>query len=142
HLRPALLLLPYTTLFRSDPHSRFTLNAGVSLPMPAFMAATRDKYISRGSVLMTWPTATWPTSAPGTPARDNASLMTVAPRSAGGTSFSAPPKSPMAVRAAATTTTSFMVISQAIAGTMPADVDKNDDNVRAATRRGGPCGLL
>src|SRR3546814_8522549 len=52
---------------KPDPQRRLTLKAGVAWPMPALMAATLDKYMSRGSVLMTWPTATWPTSAPATP---------------------------------------------------------------------------
>ena len=78
--------------------------------MPALMAATRDRYMSRGSVLMTWPTATWPTSLPLAAARSSAARMTAAPRSMGGTSFSAPPKSPMAVRTAEATMTSFMAL--------------------------------
>ena len=36
-----------------DPQSRFTFIAGVVSGIPAFSIATRDRYMSRGSVLMT-----------------------------------------------------------------------------------------
>ena len=84
---PSMMVCAAETMAcRPEPHRRLTLKAGVSLAMPALMAATRDRYMSRGSVLMTWPTATWPTSSPLTAARSSAALMTVAPRSQGGTS--------------------------------------------------------
>ena len=38
-----------------DPHSRFTFIAGVVSGTPASIAAARDRYMSRGSVLITWP---------------------------------------------------------------------------------------
>jgi hypothetical protein len=38
-----------------DPHRRFTFIAGVVSGMPASIAETRLRYMSRGSVLMTWP---------------------------------------------------------------------------------------
>ncbi len=91
---------------RPDPHSRFSVSAGTCWPMPAFIAATRERYMSFGSVWITLPNTTWPTSSPLTPARFSASRVTWAPSSVGGTSFRLPPKSPMAVRAPLTTTTS------------------------------------
>ena len=41
-----------------EPHSRLTFIAGVVSDTPAFIAATRLRYMSFGSVLMTWPIAT------------------------------------------------------------------------------------
>jgi hypothetical protein len=46
------------------------------------MAATRDRYMSRGSVLTTWPNTTWPTSRLDL-ARLSASRTTWAPRAVG-----------------------------------------------------------
>src|SRR5690242_21336967 len=74
--------------------------------MPAFIAATRARYMSFGSVWITLPNTTWPTSSPATPARASASRTTWAPSSVGATSFRPPPKSPIAVRTPETTTTS------------------------------------
>ena len=98
--------LAFTMACRPEPHRRLTLNAGVPSPQPPLMAATRDRYMSLGSVLTTWPNTTWPTSLPSTLARTSDSRTTRAPSSVGGTSFRLPPKVPMAVRTALTTTTS------------------------------------
>src|SRR5215472_136486 len=89
-----------------DPHSRFRVSAGASCVTPAFSAATRARYMSLGSVWITLPNTTCPTSSPATPARDSASRTTCAPSSVGATSFRPPPKSPIAVRTPETTTTS------------------------------------
>src|SRR4051812_47040412 len=62
--------------------------------------------MSFGSVWITLPNTTWPTSSPATSARDRASRTTCAPSSVGATSFNPPPKSPIAVRTPETTTTS------------------------------------
>ncbi len=43
-----------------EPQSRLTFIAGVVSGMPASIAAQRLRYMSRGSVLMTWPKTTWP----------------------------------------------------------------------------------
>ena len=40
------------------PHSRFTVIAGVSWFRPPFIAATREMYMSRTSVRITWPNTT------------------------------------------------------------------------------------
>ena len=40
------------------PHSRFTVIAGVSWFRPPFIAATREMYMSRTSVWITWPNTT------------------------------------------------------------------------------------
>src|SRR5579872_4407667 len=63
-------------------------------------------YMSLGSVWITLPNTTCPTSSPATDARDSASRTTCAPMSVGATSFKPPPKSPIAVRTPETTTTS------------------------------------
>ena len=49
---------------RPEPHSRLTVRAGVSWLQPPSMAATRAMYMSRGSVAITLPNTTWPTSLP------------------------------------------------------------------------------
>src|SRR5689334_20463795 len=104
---PSMMVCAADTIACSpDPHSRFSVSAGASFATPAFIAATRARYMSFGSVWITLPNTTCPTSAPSTPARDSASRTTCAPSSVGGTSFRPPPKSPIAVRTPETTTTS------------------------------------
>src|SRR5690242_15403822 len=104
---PSMMVCAAETIACSpEPHKRFSVSAGVSCATPAFIAATRARYISFGSVWITLPNTTCPTSTPATPARDNASRTTCAPSSVGATSFSPPPKSPIAVRTPETTTTS------------------------------------
>ena len=88
---------------------RFTLKAGVPSSQPPLTAATRDRYMSFGSVFTTCPNTTWPTSAPLTLARLRDSRTTWAARSVGGISFRLPPNVPMAVRTALTTTTSRLM---------------------------------
>src|SRR5882757_3413378 len=95
---------------RPEPHKRLTVSAGACCATPPFNAATRARYISLGSVWITLPKTTWPTSSPDTFARDKTSRTTRAPRSVGLKSFSAPPKSPIAVRTPLTTTTSRCVM--------------------------------
>src|SRR6266700_1122001 len=89
------------------PHSRLTLNAGVSTGSPPLTAATRARYMSRTSVWMTLPNTACPTSTGSRPDRATTSLTTVAARSHGGTSFSPPPYLPIAVRTPDSTTTSL-----------------------------------
>ena len=91
-----------------DPQSRLTFIAGTLLGMPACIAATRLRYISLGSVLMTWPKATWPICAAATPDLSSAALATTVPRSIGVVPASAPPNVPMAVRAPPRMTMSVM----------------------------------
>ena len=56
-----------TTAWAPEPQRRLTFIAGTLSGMPASMAATRLRYMSRGSVLMTWPKTTWPICLPSTP---------------------------------------------------------------------------
>ena len=112
-----MLWLALMMACRPEPHRRLTLKAGVPSAQPPLMAATRDKYMSLGSVLTTWPNTTWPTSLPSTCARDSDSRTTWAARSVGAMSFKLPPNVPMAVRTALTTTTSRdMVLFPSISG--------------------------
>ena len=55
-----------------EPHSRFTFIAGTVSGTPASIAATRLRYMSRGSVLITWPKTTCPICPPSTPGRSSA----------------------------------------------------------------------
>ena len=87
-----------TIACRPLPHSRLSVSAGVSTGSPPLTAATRARYMSCGSVWMTLPKTTWPTSAGSTPARATASRATGAARSVGGMSFETPPYLPIAVR--------------------------------------------
>src|SRR5690606_36340869 len=88
------------------PQSRLSVSAGTSFGMPAVSAATRARYRSFGSVWMTLPKTTWPTSAGSMAARLTASRVTIVASSVGGTSRKDPPKVPTAVRVPATITTS------------------------------------
>src|ERR1700733_2724407 len=104
---PSMMVCAADTIAcKPEPHSRFSESAGASFVTPAFIAATHAMYMSFGSVWITLPNTTCPTSSPATPARDSASRTTWAPRSVGATSFNPPPKSPIAVRTPDTTTTS------------------------------------
>jgi hypothetical protein len=98
-----------TIACRPEPHSRLTFIAGTSCVRPPSIAATRDRYMSFGSVLITWPNTTAPTCPGCTPARATASRTTSAASWVGGTSFRLPPKVPIAVLTALTTTTSRML---------------------------------
>src|SRR5215469_474035 len=80
------------------PHSRFTVNAGVSTGKPPLTAATRLRYMSRGSVWITLPKTQWPTADGSTPARLTASRTVAAARSPGGTPARPPPYFPIPVR--------------------------------------------
>src|SRR5580658_6139633 len=88
------------------PHSRFSVNAGVSTGSPPLTAATRPRYMSRTSVWITWPKTAWPTSDGSTPARLTAARTTVAARSHGGTAARPPPYLPIGVRVPDRTRTS------------------------------------
>ena len=101
-----MLWLALTMACRPEPHKRFTLKAGVPWPQPPPRAATRERYMSLGSVLTTWPKTTWPTSLPSTCARARDSRTTCEASSVGAMSLRLPPKVPIAVRTALTTTTS------------------------------------
>src|SRR6185312_3669691 len=140
-----------TMACKPEPHSRSTLNAGTLSGMPAFRVATRDRYMSRGSVLMTWPKTTWPTAAAGTPVRSSTARTTVSPSSHGGTSFRPPPKSPTAVRHAPTMTMScmMMLLWQAPLGATPIEahssalmrpeIEKIERSLYTQPRREGQC---
>src|SRR6056297_3717533 len=91
-----------------DPQRRLTFMAGAASGIPASIAATRDRYISRGSVLMTWPKTTWPTCPGSTPDRSIAAFVTWVPNWLGGVPARLPPKVPMAVRAPSRITISDM----------------------------------
>jgi hypothetical protein len=91
-----------------DPHRRFTFIAGAASGTPASMAATRLRYMSRGSVLMTWPKTVVPIRPASTPARASAALATWVASSMGETPARLPPKPPMAVRAPERITMSVM----------------------------------
>ncbi len=73
------------------PHSRFTVNAGTSFGIPAFIATTRAMYMSSGAEWITLPNTTWSTCAGSIAARSSAVCTAVAPRSVGGTPFKLPP---------------------------------------------------
>ena len=98
-----------TMACRPEPHSRFTVIAGTSCDRPPSSAATRARYMSRGSVLITWPNTTCCTSPAPRPARATASRTTIAPSCVGAWSFRLPPKVPTAVRTALTMTTSRLM---------------------------------
>src|SRR5579859_3934372 len=97
-----------------EPHRRLTVSAGVSTGMPALIMATREIYMSLGSVWITWPNTTWPISAGPTPLRASASAVTLVARSDGATSLSEPPNVPIAVRTPETRYTSRILILQNI----------------------------
>src|SRR5437667_11153238 len=88
------------------PQRRLSVSAPDSAGSPPLSAATRDRYMSFGSVWITLPNTTWPTSSGATFARASASRTQRAPSSVGAKSLSEPPKSPIAVRTPETTTTS------------------------------------
>ena len=89
-----------TTACAPDPHSRLTFIAGTVSGMPASIAATRARYMSRGSVLITCPKTTCPTcSGASTPARSSAALVTCVASAVGGRPARLPPNVPIAVRA-------------------------------------------
>src|SRR5690606_22535191 len=134
-----------TMACRPEPHRRFTLKAGVPWAQPPSSAATRERYMSRGSVLTTWPNTTWPTSLPLTLARASDSRTTSAPSAVGGVSFRLPPKVPMAVRTALTTKTSRVMGALQgrrveYPGMVPADPSEHlsREHLQAAAVGGGP----
>src|SRR5262249_44150911 len=89
---PSLMLCAAdTTACKPEPHRRLTVSAGVSTGMPASTAATRETYMSRGSVCTTWPNTTWPMSAGATEARRTASAVTRLASSDRDMSFRLPP---------------------------------------------------
>src|SRR5215468_9642753 len=104
---PSLIACAADTIACSPvPHSRFSVNAGVSTPSPPLTPATRARYMSRTSVWITLPNITWPTSDGSTPARLTASRTTVEARSQGGTAARPPPYLPIGVRVPDSTKTS------------------------------------
>ena len=82
-----------------EPHSRLTFIAGVVSGTPASIAAARLRYMSRGSVSMTWPKTTWPICPASTPERASASRVAAAASAIGGIAARLPPNVPIAVRA-------------------------------------------
>ena len=95
-----------------EPQSRLTFIAGALSGTPASIAATRLRYMSRGSVLMTWPKTTWPIWPPSTPERSSASRAAPCAASAiGGMAARLPPKVPIAVRAPSRITMSVAMAS-------------------------------
>ena len=88
-----------TIAWAPEPQSRLTFIAGALSGTPASIAATRLRYMSRGSVLITWPKTTWPIWPPSTPERASASRAAVAASAIGGMAARLPPKVPIAVRA-------------------------------------------
>src|SRR5689334_4087147 len=104
---PSLIAWAADTIACSPvPHSRFSVNAGVSTGSPPFTDTTRPRYMSRVSVWITLPNTVCPTSDGSTPARLTASRTTVAPRSQGGTAARPPPYLPIGVRVPDSTKTS------------------------------------
>ena len=73
------------------PHSRFSVSEPVVTGSPPLTQATREMYMSFGSVWMTLPKMHWPTSFGSTFARATASLTTRAASSVGAKSFRLPP---------------------------------------------------
>jgi hypothetical protein len=69
------------------PHSRFTVNAGVSFGIPALMPTTRAMYMSSGAEWMTFPNTTCSTCSGSIPARSIAAMTVVAPNSVVGMSL-------------------------------------------------------
>src|ERR1700733_14442423 len=107
---PSMMVCAAETIAcRPEPHSRFKVSAGVSFATPAFIAATRARYMSFGSVWITLPKTTCPTSSPATRARANASCPTCARSWVAPPPLRPPPKSPTAVRTPDTMTTSRCV---------------------------------
>ena len=98
-----------TIACRPLPHSRFTVNAGVSTGRPPLTAATRLRYISLASVWITLPKAQCPMAAGSAPDRRTDSATAAAARSHGGTLARPPPYFPMAVRFPDRMKTSFVV---------------------------------
>ena len=99
---------PVTTACKPLPHSRLSVSAVDAGGIPAPMAATLDKYMSRGSVCITLPNTDWSILWASTPARAIASIATAMAKSQGGIPDRAPPKSPMAVLTPDVITTSLI----------------------------------
>ena len=99
-----------TMACKPDPHSLLTFMAGVLSGMPALIEATRERYMSRGSVFMTCPIATCPICSGSTPDRSIAAFAAVAARSIGATGANEPPNVPIAVRAPSITTISSDIV--------------------------------
>src|SRR5215471_12776176 len=99
-----------TIACRPLPHRRLRVRAGVPTGRPPLTAATRDRYMSRASVWITFPNTACPTSDGSIPARLTASRTTVAARSHGGTEARPPPYLPIGVRTADRTNTSSMIL--------------------------------
>ena len=73
------------------PQSRLSVSAPDSAGSPPLSAATRERYMSFGSVWITLPNTHWPISLGSTLARLTASRTTRAASSVGATSFKPPP---------------------------------------------------
>ena len=88
-----------TIAWAPEPQRRFTFIAGALSGTPASIAAARLRYMSRGSVLITWPKTTCPICPPSTPERSSAAFAAAAASLMGGVPARLPPKVPIAVRA-------------------------------------------
>ncbi|MNE39360.1 hypothetical protein D3C80_1333090 [compost metagenome] len=94
---------------RPEPQTLFRVSAGTLKGRPALIAAWRAGFCPAPAV-STWPRMTSSTCAGSSPVCSSRRLITAAPRSTAGTVARAPWKLPMAVRVAATMTTSFMLL--------------------------------
>ena len=96
------------TQLRPDPHTTLIVTAGTSTGSPALIVACLATFCPRPAWI-TQPISTSSTCSGLTPARFNASLITIAPRSAAGVVLRAPPILPIAVLHAPANTTFFAI---------------------------------
>ncbi len=101
-----MLCAPLTTLWKPEPHSRFTVSAGTSCGTSALSATCRAMYGPLGSVCATLPKKTESMISGRPPACAMAARAATAPSSVAVRPLSVPPKVPKAVRLAATINTS------------------------------------
>src|SRR5919112_1242554 len=103
-----------------DPHWLSTVVAATERGSPAVSQAVRATLNDCSPTWVTHPPTTWPTRAGSTPVRSTSAARTVASRSAGWQVDSPPPRRPMGVRTASTTTTSLPAEGTAGPGQAPA----------------------
>ena len=101
------------TAFKPDPHTLLTVNEGTASGIPAAMAACRAGFMPPPAC-STLPIMTSSMSALSMPLRWIAPSMTTRPSSLAGTSLSAPPKAPMAVRTPLTITALVIFIPRCL----------------------------
>jgi hypothetical protein len=95
------------TAFRPEPHTLLIVIAGMASGSPALRDDWRAAFWPLPAV-STWPRITSDTASALTPVFASSARITVAPSSGAGDLASVPPNLPMAVRSAATMTTSVM----------------------------------